>query len=339
MTFSVLPDKEDDILTRGRKIGFIGTTSVWLAFILVSSFFPFFRKNPEYKTVHITIASAPVEKPVEKIEPLKEVAIANIEQTDQVLPQKKAEPAKKISASPKKEPTPQIKESAPVKPAAVYKKSVEELMAEQSMQKSKDKDIKWDDSLFVDSPAASSTTNSTAQVKQIAGAAALSGSSAAAVQRDNGPVSSTSAEKNKNTGSADSSTQAALGAIRETRYTQPSGNGVSSQTSLKTGSSPDGKVAIGMSDGTARVLLYPSKPAIQISDENAKQIDSRRTVTVKFKVLAGGNVPLSEIFIEPDSILTSGIKTEIRGQVSRWRFAQDTSDGAASFIFTIDFKK
>ena len=350
MTFSFLPAAEDDILTRGRKIGLTGTVVFWFVFITVSVFIPVFKKNPEYKTVRITLASVPVEKTIKTSEPEKAVPlqpeevnkpvpVKKTETKDKPVPQKKTDPVKKASTVKKQEnvhaAAPETKMSSG-KPSQVYKKSVEELMAEQRVQK--EKNVQWDDSLFADASVTSNTAQSAEQTKQIAGAAALSGTSAEASPQNAGPVNS-SASENKKAENADASTKAALGAISATTHTQSAGNGVKSRTSVKTGRSSDGKVAVEMTDGSARILLYPSKPSIQISDENAKLIDSSRTVTIQFKVLAKGNVPLSAINITPASILPLSIQQEIREQVSMWRFVQDTADGYANFIFTIDFKK
>ncbi|MFA6855836.1 MAG: hypothetical protein WCR31_01385 [Treponema sp.] len=351
MTFSFLPAAEDDILTRGRKIGFTGTVVFWFVFTIVSVFMPVFRKKPEYKTVRITLASVPVEKAVKTSEPErvsslppeqsdKPARVKKTESENKSEQQKKTATVKKTSTIPKQEKVhtsaAEIK-SPPEKPSVVYKKSVEELMAEQRVQK--EKNVQWDDSLFGDASVTSNTAQSAPHSKQIAGAAALSGTSAEASQQNTGPVNSTAASESKKPEKVDVSTKATLGAISATTYTQSAGNGVKSQTSVKTGRSSDGKVAVEMADGSARILLYPAKPSIQISDENAKLIDSRRTVTVQFKVLAKGNVPLSAINITPASILPLSIQQEIREQVSMWRFVQDAADGYANFIFTIDFKK
>jgi len=351
MTLSLLPDKEDDVLTRAGKIGLIGTVGFWFLFLLAAALFPLlYSGKPEYKTVRITLSSVPVQQTVtEKIaqtvpvqpEPAAvQPAAPAVKAAKAAVPEKKtAQPAKTEPASrpAAQKPAPSAGTAPVQKSVPSYKKSVEDLMGEQRTQS--DKNVQWDDSLFAD---ASSTTNagqSTAQAKQIAGAAALSGTSAAAAQPDAGPEKSSSSAQRTKTDGADASTKAALGTISETKYTQTGGNGVFSQTSVKTGNGGDGKVALEMSDGSSRVLLYPSKPTIRISDENAKKIDSSRTVRVKFKVLAKGNVLLSEITIEPASILPFEIQKEIRDQVSQWRFAQDPSDGYAGFVFTIDFKK
>ena len=113
------------------------------------------------------------------------------------------------------------------------------------------------------------------------------------------------------------------------------GNGVSSSAKVNVEKKGDGSVAVSMTDGSSRILLDPKKPVIFISDENAALIDSSRTVTVSFKVLAGGNVPLSGIVISPSSLLPIQIQSEIRKQISQWRFKPASSDGQARFEYSI----
>jgi outer membrane biosynthesis protein TonB len=349
MTFSLLPltENDDEILTKSRKTGLIGTAAVWVVLILIFAFVPVFKKKPEYKTVHITLASTPLNNRQKEAEPVKkEETVKKAEPVKKEEPvQKKTEPVKKTkqpeSASAKSKSIPAPNKAESSDSPAVYKKSVEELMAEQSRQKAGD--VKWDDSLFADSAAAESTSQAaspkSARPDKITGAAALSGTAAAAAASDNEPVNSTSVSEKSKSAGADASVKKALGNISSTTYTQTSGSGMNSRTSVNTSMSSDGKVSIELTDGSVRMLLYPGKPAIQISEENARRIDSTRTVRVQFKILAKGNVPLSEINITPSSILTPEIRQEIREQVSLWRFSQAPGDGYASFDYTIEFKK
>ena len=90
-----------------------------------------------------------------------------------------------------------------------------------------------------------------------------------------------------------------------------------------------------LSDGSARVLLEPLKPVIIISEENGKRIDSSRQVVISFRILAAGNVPFSGITITPSSALPEEIQSEIKDQVSTWRFAPASSDGQAKFEYSI----
>ncbi|MCI7080347.1 hypothetical protein, partial [Treponema porcinum] len=211
-------------------------------------------------------------------------------------------------------------------------KSVDELLAEQSGSA---KSAQWDDSVFGDDTAAvssSSTTNSTAVNKGVSGTSALSGTAASAALDTGKAVAKTdSAVKT----AATSATQNALGKIAAATYTMSAGHGVSSSAKVNVEKNGDGSVAVSMTDGSSRILLDPKKPVIFISEENAALIDSSRTVTVSFKVLAGGNVPLSGIVISPSSLLPIQIQSEIREQISQWRFKPASSDGQARFEYSI----
>ena len=90
-----------------------------------------------------------------------------------------------------------------------------------------------------------------------------------------------------------------------------------------------------MTSGNARELLSPAKPVITISAAHAALIDSTRRVTITFTVLASGTVPLSTIEIKPSSMLPLEIQNEIKAQISTWRFATDTSNGQATFEYSI----
>lgn len=348
MTIFFLPGKEDDILTCGRKLGITGTVVLWFVFVLVSAFLPAFKKT-EYKTVRITLASTPVEKTEEPAEPavqryvpqepVQEQAQAAAAEPENAPAQvKKAEPAKKAAAARKQESAQtsaaETKKTTPEPPVA-YAKDPMDRFAEQNAQK--EKDVQWDDSAFADASVTSNAAEqNTPRAKQVTGASALSGKSASAAQQGNRPVSSTSESEDKKSADAGDATKAALGAISATTYTQPAGaeTGVSSQTSLKAGRSSDGKVAVQMSDGTARTLLNPPNPSIRISDENAGLIDGSRTVEVRFKVFADGNVPRTGISITR-AVLPRTIQDEILDQVSQWRFTTASSDGDAVFTLTI----
>jgi outer membrane biosynthesis protein TonB len=341
---------DDEILTKSRKTGLISTAAVWVVLLLIFAFVPVFKKKPEYKTVHITLASTPLKKTQKAAEPVKTAEAVKTEE-----PVKKAEPVQKDVEPPKpsavqKKPEPAKRadrqKSAPAADKAktsdsptVYKKSVEELMAEQSRQKNKD--VKWDDSLFTGAAESSSQTPSTdvSGADKITGSSALSGTAAAAAASDNEPVNATAVSDKVKSAGADAAVKKALGNISSTTYTQTSGSGMNSRTSVNTSINSDGKVSIELKDGSVRMLLYPERPAIRISEENAKRIDSTRTVRVQFKILSKGNVPLSDINITPSSILTPEIRQEIREQVSLWRFSQASSDGYAAFEYTIEFKK
>ena len=340
---------EDSIQKNTLRLSFWGTAVVWFLLLIFFAFAPGVQKKEEFKTIQITL-DVPQEKPeVQKTDiASQETAASKKTQTSpaksdaaQSAPasqkkpsvQQPAKTAQKQAASPKtSSPAPVEAKSAPAKAKITYKKSVDELLAEQSGSA---KSAQWDDSVFGDDTAAvssSSTTNSTAVNKGVSGTSALSGTAASAALDTGKAVAKTdSAVKT----AATSATQNALGKIAAATYTMSAGNGVSSSAKVNVEKKGDGSVAVSMTDGSSRILLDPKKPVIFISEENAALIDSSRTVTVSFKVLAGGNVPLSGIVISPSSLLPIQIQSEIRKQISQWRFKPASSDGQARFEYSI----
>ena len=340
---------EDSIQKNTLRLSFWGTAVVWFLLLIFFAFAPGVQKKEEFKTIQITL-DVPQEKPeVQKTDiASQETAASKKTQTSpaksdaaQSAPasqkkpsvQQPAKTAQKQAASPKtSSPAPVEAKSAPAKAKITYKKSVDELLAEQSGSA---KSAQWDDSVFGDDTAAvssSSTTNSTAVNKGVSGTSALSGTAASAALDTGKAVAKTdSAVKT----TATSATQNALGKIAAATYTMSAGNGVSSSAKVNVEKNGDGSVSVSMTDGSSRILLDPKKPVIFISEENAALIDSSRTVTVSFKVLAGGNVPLSGIVISPSSLLPIQIQSEIREQISQWRFKPASSDGQARFEYSI----
>ncbi|WP_288906893.1 hypothetical protein [uncultured Treponema sp.] len=340
---------EDSIQKNTLRLSFWGTAVVWFLLLIFFAFAPGVQKKEEFKTIQITLDVPQEKTEVQKTEiasqekaaskktqasPAKSDA-AQSAPASQKKPsvQQPAKTAQKQAASPKtSSPAPVEAKSAPAKAKITYKKSVDELLAEQSGSA---KSAQWDDSVFGDDTAAvssSSTTNSTAVNKGVSGTSALSGTAASAALDTGKAVAKTdSAVKT----AATSATQNALGKIAAATYTMSAGNGVSSSAKVNVEKNGDGSVAVSMTDGSSRILLDPKKPVIFISEENAALIDSSRTVTVSFKVLAGGNVPLSGIVISPSSLLPIQIQSEIREQISQWRFKPASSDGQARFEYSI----
>ncbi|MCI6816773.1 MAG: hypothetical protein MR876_09455 [Treponema porcinum] len=340
---------EDSIQKNTLRLSFWGTAVVWFLLLIFFAFAPGVQKKEEFKTIQITLDVPQEKTEVQKTDiASQETAASKKTQTSpaksdaaQSAPasqkkpsvQQPAKTAQKQAASPKtSSPAPVEAKSAPAKAKITYKKSVDELLAEQSGSA---KSAQWDDSVFGDDTAAvssSSTTNSTAVNKGVSGTSALSGTAASAALDTGKAVAKTdSAVKT----AATSATQNALGKIAAATYTMSAGNGVSSSAKVNVEKKGDGSVAVSMTDGSSRILLDPKKPVIFISDENAALIDSSRTVTVSFKVLAGGNVPLSGIVISPSSLLPIQIQSEIRKQISQWRFKPASSDGQARFEYSI----
>ena len=345
---------EDSIQKNTLRLSFWGTAVVWFLLLIFFAFAPGVQKKEEFKTIQITL-DVPQEKPeVQKTDIASQETAAS--KKTQASPSKSdaaqsapasqkkpsvQQPAKTAqkqasspaAASPKtSSPVPVEAKSAPAKAKITYKKSVDELLVEQSGSA---KSAQWDDSVFGDDTAAvssSNTTNSTAVNKGVYGTSALSGTAASAALDTGKAVAKTdSAVKT----AATSATQNALGKIAAATYTMSAGNGVSSSAKVNVEKNGDGSVAVSMTDGSSRILLDPKKPVIFISEENAALIDSSRTVTVSFKVLAGGNVPLSGIVISPSSLLPIQIQSEIREQISQWRFKPASSDGQERFEYSI----
>lgn len=284
------------------------------------------KKQETSKKAHNPAAKT-VEKPAKSAEPVKPA--------ESKPENSKAAPAKTVE-QPKA--APKIPETtaapAPKKAKIKYKKSLDELMEEQMGASAKQK--AFDDSMFDDVVAETNTSSQSVSknVNRMDSSSALSGSAAVAADSTSGSVSAT-ADRAEKPSSASSATSAMLSKISAAQDSTTIGNGLSSKSDEKVAQSTDGKLAIEFSDGSARVLLEPLKPVIIISEENGKRIDSSRQVVISFRILAAGNVPFSGITITPSSALPEEIQSEIKDQVSTWRFAPASSDGQAKFEYSI----
>ena len=272
-------------------------------------------------------AAKTVEKPAKSAEPVKPAE--SKPENSKVAPAKTVEQPKAAPKVPETTSAP-----APKKAKIKYKKSLDELMEEQMGASAKQK--AFDDSMFDDVVAETNTSSQSVSknVNRMDNSSALSGSAAVAADSTSGSVSAT-ADRAEKPSSASSATSAMLSKISAAQYSTTIGNGLSSKSDVKVAQSTDGKLAIELSDGSARVLLEPLKPVIIISEENGKRIDSSRQVVISFRILAAGNVPFSGITITPSSALPEEIQSEIKDQVSTWRFAPASSDGQAKFEYSI----
>lgn len=264
-------------------------------------------------------APKPVEKPVQKTEPVTKPA------------------AEKPAPAPAKTETPAASTSETYKKAEIkYKKSNEELMEEQE-NKSSVKDFDWSQ---LDDDSSVVTNSSSAPVqsqKALTGSDALGGSAAEAASSSSSPVKSTSQSTSTQNQSVSSSTTSALSNLASIKpYADPflAGTGLSSTAKIASNSS-NGKVSIQMSDGTSRILLEPSKPVIYLSDESAALIDSSRTVNITFTILADGSIPSNSINFTPSAALPGPVQSDIRIQISKWRFASADGVGKATFEYSI----
>lgn len=272
-------------------------------------------------------AAKTVEKPTKSAEPVKPAE--SKPENSKAAPAKTVEQPKAAPKVPETTTAP-----APKKAEIKYKKSLDELMEEQMLASAKPK--AFDDSMFDDVVAETNTSSQSVSknVKSMNNSSALSGSAAVAADSTSGSVSA-KADRAEKPSSASSATAAMLSKISAAQYSTTIGNGLSSKSDVKVAQSTDGKLAIELSDGSARVLLEPLKPVIIISEENGKRIDSSRQVVISFRILAAGNVPFSGITITPSSALPEEIQSEIKDQVSTWRFAPASSDGQAKFEYSI----
>ena len=272
-------------------------------------------------------AAKTVEKPAKSAEPVKPAE--SKPENSKAAPAKTVEQPKAAPKVPETTAAP-----APKKAKIKYVKRNEDLMEEQMGASAKPK--AFDDSMFDDVVAETNTSSQSVSknVNRMNNSSALSGSAAVAADSTSGSVSAT-ADRAEKPSSASSATSAMLSKISAAQYSTTIGNGLSSKSDVKVAQSTDGKLAIELSDGSARVLLEPLKPVIIISEENGKRIDSSRQVVISFRILAAGNVPFSGITITPSSALPEEIQSEIKDQVSTWRFAPASSDGQAKFEYSI----
>ena len=284
------------------------------------------KKQETSKKAHNPAAKT-VEKPAKSAEPVKPAE--SKPENSKAAPAKTVEQPKAAPKVPETTTAP-----APKKAKIKYKKSLDELMEEQMGASAKQK--AFDDSMFDDVVAETNTSSQSVSknVNRMNNSSALSGSAAVAADSTSGSVSAT-ADRAEKPSSASSATSAMLSKISAAQYSTTIGNGLSSKSDVKVAQSTDGKLAIELSDGSARVLLEPLKPVIIISEENGKRIDSSRQVVISFRILAAGNVPFSGITITPSSALPEEIQSEIKDQVSTWRFAPASSDGQAKFEYSI----
>ena len=80
-------------------------------------------------------------------------------------------------------------------------------------------------------------------------------------------------------------------------------------------------------------MLFPTDPKI-ILPENA-QIVRDIEVKVSFVVKADGTVPFSGIKISNEALLSKEIIDGIKNELVKWHFEESSSDGQASFNYSI----
>lgn len=88
-------------------------------------------------------------------------------------------------------------------------------------------------------------------------------------------------------------------------------------------------------EGVPRKLMSPAVPSITLPDSLASLVDSDRSVTVQFTVLADGTVPIGLVFFSPSAVLPPEIRDYLKREFSLWRFEKHTEDGQARFVYSI----
>lgn len=215
-----------------------------------------------------------------------------------------------------------------------YKKSMEELLEEQF---NSSESPQWDESLFegdsVNEVSSRENTNTVASSPGFSGAEALSGTAGTSSDGNNGAV----AQVDKPTLQSEASRETLdrLNQIAETTYSAPVINGVVSSVSVNSATDSEGAVSIEMIDRSTRILLDPKKPYIILSEESASFIDNPRKVMIEFAVLPSGAVPFSRIDFIPSSLLPQAVQSEIREQISKWRFSTSSSEALARLEYNI----
>ena len=215
----------------------------------------------------------------------------------------------------------------------VYKQSIED-KAKEAHENKKSKEISdadWDAMFGNEEASASSSQNTVAPTGSAPLVSTIGGNAASSQNAENERISGQTQSSTSGSGEGSASVKSALSAIKNQTYSLSVGNGVQSKTDIKAYSSGNG-VSVEMNDGRLRELLEPKKPYIDISEENARLLDSSRTVKITFTVLPEGTVPQGLIDINPS--LPQSIEAEIKQQVSRWIFISDPDGNRVQAVFT-----
>ncbi len=334
------------------------TIVIWFLLAFLFSLLTLAPKKTVYKTVRITLDSPSVPKITEKridsappapalqSQPLPSSPAEKIKEAPKTQPAKKAEVSEKQQTTPKKnfaaKKTTEKAESKNIpssKPAQqTLQKSVDELIAEQRAKpRVQKKEFDWSSfdeeaSETVSSSDVSDTKTVKAQsssVELFEGTAGISSDG-----ENNAPVSATS--RKTAGGRASSATMNALDSISATVFSASSSNGVTGSSSVKSAGAPNGRISLYMNDGSSRTLLEPLRPVIVLSEKAAATIDTTKNLTVRFTVLPDGHVDLNSIKITPGAIITPLVQAEIAGQISSWRFNQDSASATAVFPYKIE---
>ncbi len=346
---------EDDFPDeKSRKIGFSFTALFCIVFAVLSFFIVIKPKEPEYKEIKITLASPEPEK-LQARDAGKTAAVENSLSTAQAVQTVKKEPEQPAQKSQPAQPPQSAKTAQSVKPAKPqrqYKiekqpnfvKSPEQLMAEQlSSGKSGNKSQEWKEEVFNKSANTVSTTPESSAIpknKQLSDSESTIGTagtaSGAGSENPNAVVSSSTSRSNGTEDITNGVKQSLenIGSAKPVPYSGASSGNIATTSVINSYISESSGLSIQMEGGRFRRLLEPERPVINISEENAKLIETSFNLKIRFKVLSDGSVLLSGIQI-PSSSLPQSVQLEIKRQIATWRFAQDPSESTAVFDFSI----
>lgn len=347
----------DSTQKKAIKVSLIFTAILWLVLFVFFAVSPAFKNQEKYKTVKIVLE--PISnKPIKELKQESSNAIKKnqtAEKSQNHVSENKT-PIVEKKSSPKNTVPSKQTTSAPVqkqnqnqqtqkndqstesykKSSYTIKKDLEQSWEEQtSSKKSSYTDADFDSIFEKSSVTSSSATSQNVQKpSSVAQKDALQGTAGTLSSSLNSPISATpSSNSNSVQSFVSESTMNSLGKIVAAIS---SSNGELNAVPFSNSSrSSDGKVSVKLVDGSSRLLIDPKEPVIKVSPENASYIDSSRTVLISFKILASGNVPSSTIVFRPTAALPEPIQSEIKEQISRWRFEQAKNDGQAGFEYSI----
>ena len=337
------------------------TLCAWIVFCCMTFFIKFKPKTPQYKEIQIVLSSEKHEQNQESSSASAPAPMEAASVAEEVIPEPAAAvaepveaPAPKVeTAKPKTTSTPSTS-SGTATSTSTAKSTATSKTTDPSKKvnfddyqygtdlsqgvdfnnvSTKKQDFDW--SQFDDTPSEPEPKVSQ-QVKTVTTQSSVGGSAASTTTNTSqGASSSQSKSSNSTSQAVSSATSSALSNIRSTQYSASTGSSIKSITEAKTTKGSDGTLSMAMTDGSTRVLIDPIPPVIRLSEAAAALIDSTRTVTIEFQVLASGNVPRAQIKISPESILPQEVRNEIYDQLSKWLFESSSSAARATFEYTI----
>ena len=322
-----------------------GTVLFWLIFMIFAFVIKPQPEKPKYKEVQIVLSSTPVVQKTEESPAPAEAAAASepafAKSVETPVPEATSAPVQKTVEAPKtdvqtkqqpKQTTRKETASTQQKTEPVLYKSVDDQIAEQFKTKSLSDKMKDFDSMFADESDDMQEDN---QVKTVQNTEPVMYGSAGELTGKNVEVIKSQSSDNIQNQTASAETSRSLKKVTDAKFKS---NGFLTNQMVsapKADTSGVGKSEINWSNGSSRALIKPASNDIYLSKEAQATIDVSKTVSISFKVLAGGNV--TEIKITPESILSAIVRNEIKTQIAQWLF--ETADYTAVATFECNIIK